>query len=176
MHLDGFGGPLDLLLDLAERERIDLSRISVHAMAEQFAAAMARFEKHVSLERRATWLVLAARLVQLRSLLLVPATPEAAATWRDAERELARLRELRFIRAGAAWLEERPQQGEDVVTRRQREGDPRVASYMQLWKPASRCSRQKLTRLSPHRSINRRFATFSAFRTPWPGCAPRSRR
>ena len=132
LHLDVFDGPLDLLLDLAERERIDLSRISVRAMAEQFAAAMARFEKHVSLERRATWLVLAARLVQLRSLLLVPATPQAAAAWWDAERDLARLRELRFIKAAAAWLQARPQHGQDVLTRKLRGRDPRVASYMQV--------------------------------------------
>ena len=39
LHLDGFDGPLDLLLDLAERQRIDLGRMSVLALAEQFAAA-----------------------------------------------------------------------------------------------------------------------------------------
>jgi segregation and condensation protein A len=133
LHLDGFDGPLDLLLDLVERERIDLSRISVCAMAEQFVAAMARLEKHVSLERRAGWVVLATRLVELRARLLFPATPEAAETaLRDAERELARLRELRLIKTATAWLEARPQWGQDVFTRSRRGRDPRVASYMQL--------------------------------------------
>jgi hypothetical protein len=64
---------------------------------------------------------------------LLPATPEAAeAAWRDAERELARLRELRLIKAATAWLEARPQWGQDVFTRPRRGRDPRVASYMQL--------------------------------------------
>jgi segregation and condensation protein A len=133
LHLDGFDGPLDLLLDLVERERIDLSRISVRAMAEQFVAAMAQFEKLVSLERRAGWVVLATRLVELRARLLFPATPEAAETaLRDAERELARLRALRLIKAATSWLEARPQSGQDVFTRPRRGRDPRVASYMQL--------------------------------------------
>jgi segregation and condensation protein A len=133
LHLDGFDGPLDLLLDLAERARIDLSRISVAVMAEQFVAAMARFEKLVPLERRAGWVVLATRLVELRARLLFPATPEAAeAALRDAERELARLRELRLVKAATAWLEARPQSGQDVFTRPRRGRDPRVASYMQL--------------------------------------------
>jgi segregation and condensation protein A len=133
LHLDGFDGPLDLLLDLVERERIDLNRISVRVMAEQFVAAMAQFEKRVSLERRAGWVVLATRLVELWSRLLLPATPEVAeAAWRDAERELARLRELRLIKAATAWLEARPQWGQDVFTRPRRGRDPRVASYMQL--------------------------------------------
>jgi segregation and condensation protein A len=78
LHLDGFDGPLDLLLDLVERERIDLSRISVRAMAEQFVAAMARFEKHVPLQQRADWVVLATRLVLLRSRLLHKRQPMTA--------------------------------------------------------------------------------------------------
>jgi segregation and condensation protein A len=133
LHLDGFDGPLDLLLDLAERARIDLGRISVGAAVEQFVAAMARLEKHVPLERRADWVRLAARLVYLRSRLLFPATPEAAeAARRDAEGELGRLRELRLIKAATAWLEARPQLGQELFTRPRRERDPRVASYMQL--------------------------------------------
>jgi segregation and condensation protein A len=133
LHLDGFDGPLDLLLDLVERERIDLGRISVRAMAEQFVAAMTQFEQRVALERRAGWVVQASRLVELWSRLLLPATPEAAAAaLLVAERELARLRELRFIKAATAWLEARPQSGLDVFTRPRRDRDPRVASYMQL--------------------------------------------
>ena len=53
LHLDGFDGSLDLLLDLAKRERIDLSRLSVVDMTDQFLAAMVRYERHVRLERRA---------------------------------------------------------------------------------------------------------------------------
>ncbi len=133
LHLDGFDGALDLLLNLAERERIDLSRISVADMVDQFIAAMARYERHVKLERRADWLVLVARLLQLRSRLLLPSTPEAAgAAESEATNELARLQALQFVRAAAAWLEARPQLGRDVFTAPRRERDPRVSSYMRL--------------------------------------------
>lgn len=57
LHLTGFDGPMDLLLDLAERQRIDLGRISILQLAEQFAAALQRLERHVALERQADWLV-----------------------------------------------------------------------------------------------------------------------
>lgn len=133
LHLDGFDGALDLLLDLAERERIDLSRISVVDMTDQFVAAMARYERHVKLERRAEWLVLAARLLVLHSRLLLPSTPEATkAAQAEAGRELARLQTLQFVRSAAAWFEARPQLGRDVFTAPRRERDPRVASYMRL--------------------------------------------
>ena len=133
LHLDGFDGSLDLLLDLAERERIDLSRLSVLDMTDQFLAAMVRYERHVRLERRADWLVLATRLVLLRSRLLLPSTPEmAGAAQAEARRELSRLQNLQFVRAAAGWLEARPQLGRDVFAAPRCERDPRVASYMRL--------------------------------------------
>ena len=42
LHLDGFDGPIDLLLELAEQQRIDLGRVSIVDLAEQFVAALAR--------------------------------------------------------------------------------------------------------------------------------------
>ena len=78
LHLDGFDGPIDLLLDLAERQRIDLGRISILALVEQFVAASAELAAYAPVESRADWLVMATRLVLLRSRLLFPATPEAA--------------------------------------------------------------------------------------------------
>ena len=132
LHLDGFAGSLDLLLDFAEREHIDLARISVIDMTDQFITAMSRYERHVKLERRADWLVLATRLVLLRSRLLLPSMPATAAAQAEAERELSRLQDLQFERAAAAWLEARPQLGRDVFSAPRRERDPRIASYMQL--------------------------------------------
>lgn len=78
LHLDGFDGPLDVLLDLAERQRIDLGRISIADLADQFVTALAGLERQVPLEQRADWLVLASRLVLLRTRLLFPGTPEEA--------------------------------------------------------------------------------------------------
>lgn len=115
LHLDGFDGPMDLLLELAERQRIDFGRMSILALAEQFVAALERLADRVPIERRTDWLVLAARLVLLRSWLLFPPSPEAAAeAERDAAAALCRIQELAFIRAAAAWLQARPVLGQDV--------------------------------------------------------------
>jgi segregation and condensation protein A len=133
LHLDGFDGPIDLLLDLAERQRLDLGRISVVDLVDQFVAAVAQMSLHVPIERRADWLVMATRLVLLRSRLLFPATPEAAdEAERDAAREVARLEGLGVVRAAAAWLQARPQLGQDVFARAPPGPDPQVASYMAL--------------------------------------------
>jgi segregation and condensation protein A len=133
LHLDGFDGPIDLLLDLAERQRLDLGRISVIALVDQFVAASAQLAAHVTLERRADWLVMATRLVLLRSRLMFPASPEAAeAAEREAGREVARLRSLQFIRTTTNWLQARPQLGQDVFARTVPGGDPRGASYFDL--------------------------------------------
>jgi segregation and condensation protein A len=113
LHLDGFDGPMDLLLDLAERQKIDFGRMSVLALAEQFAAAMARFGDSVPIERRADWLVIATRLVLLRSRLLFPESPSAAeAAARDAAAALLRINDL-----AAAWLGDQPVLGQDVFAR-----------------------------------------------------------
>ncbi len=115
LHLNGFDGPLDLLLDLAERQRIDLGRISMLDLVEQFGAALDRLCDRVPLERRADWLVLATRLVLLRSQLLLPASPEVAAAAEAAVTgEAARLEALLQVRAAVRWLEARPQLGRDV--------------------------------------------------------------
>ena len=133
LHLDGFDGPIDLLLDLAERQRLDLGRLSLIDLVDQFVAASAELASRVPIERRADWLVMATRLVLLRSRLLFPATPEAAEeAEREAAQEIARLDELQFIRAATSWLQARPQLGYDVFARAPPGPDPQIASYMAL--------------------------------------------
>ncbi len=118
LHLDGFDGPMDLLLDLAERQRIDLGQMSILALAEQFAAALESLGGRVPIERRADWVVLATRLVLLRTRLLFPASPEAAAdAEREARAEIQRIEEMQVMRAAVAWLHARPQLGQDVFIR-----------------------------------------------------------
>jgi segregation and condensation protein A len=105
LHLDGFDGPMDLLLDFAERQRIDWGRMSILALAEQFVAALDRLADCVAIKRRADWLVMATRLVLLRWRLLFPESPMAAeAAQGDAATELRRLDDLAAVRAAAAWL------------------------------------------------------------------------
>ena len=133
LHLEGFDGPMDLLLDLAERQRIDLGRLSIQALAEQFVAAMERLAEKVPIERRADWLVVATRLVLLRSRLLFSKDPQAAASAeRDAATELRRLDEKAFIRAAAAMLAARPPLGIDVFARPQPEPPKPEGGYVAL--------------------------------------------
>src|SRR5271156_2953330 len=99
VDLDGFEGPLDLLLELARRQRVDLARISVLALAEQYLLFIEAARK-LRLELAAGYLVMAAWRAYLKSRLLLPAPPRAMEP--DAS-ELAyalarRLRNLEAIR------------------------------------------------------------------------------
>jgi segregation and condensation protein A len=116
LTLDGFEGPLDLLLDLARAQKLDLAQISILALVEQFLAVI-EGARRVRLELAADWLVMAAWLTWLKSRLLVPALgdPEDAET--AAETLAARLVDLQAIRAASAWLGARPQAGWDVFHR-----------------------------------------------------------
>ena len=96
---------MDLLLDLVERQRIDLGRMSILILVEQFLAGFDQMRDRVALERRADWLVMATRLVLLRSRLLFPENPAAAAAAaRDAATALRRIDDLAGLRAAAAPL------------------------------------------------------------------------
>ena len=133
LHLDGFDGPMELLLDLAERQRIDLGRLSILELTSQFVDELDGRLRGIKLERRAEWLVLASRLLLLRTRLMTPAGPaEAAAAWQEAASALAQVEAGAVARAAASWLEAQPQLGRDVFTRPRAGRDPRVASYMAL--------------------------------------------
>ncbi len=128
LAVDGFEGPLDWLLDLARTRRIDLARLSIVALIEAFeealTAALASSDlRPMLLGRWGDWLVMAADLTLLRSLLLVPADAAAA---QDAQDEAERLRQRLLGRAevgrAADWLEARGQLGRDVFGRGQADG------------------------------------------------------
>ena len=107
---------MDLLLDLARRQKLDLGPISILSLVEQFLAVV-EGAGDVRLELAADWLVMAAWLTWLKSRLLLPPSED------EGEAELAvgtlasRLQELEAIRAAAAWLADRPQLGRDVFAR-----------------------------------------------------------
>ncbi len=118
VDLDGFEGPLDLLLELARRQKVDLARISVLALAEQYLLFIEAARK-LRLELAADYLVMAAWLAFLKSRLLLPAPSRAAEP--DAS-ELAdalaqRLRKLEAIRKAAGHLVNRPRLGRDFFAR-----------------------------------------------------------
>ena len=117
LRLDGFEGPLDLLLELARGQKVDLARISILALVEQYLAVIEGARK-VRLELAADWLVMAAWLTWLKSRLLVPATGDLAEEGEEAAEVLAaRLRELQTMRAAAQWLGARPVLGQEVFAR-----------------------------------------------------------
>lgn len=117
LSLDGFEGPLDLLLELARAQKVDLAKISILALVDQYLAVI-EGARRVRLELAADWLVMAAWLAWLKSRLLLPApSAETAEGEQAADVLAARLRELEAMRAGAAWLAARPQLRQDVFAR-----------------------------------------------------------
>jgi segregation and condensation protein A len=117
LRLEGFEGPMDLLLDLARAQKFDLAKISILSLVDQYLAVI-EGAKRIRLELAADWLVMAAWLTWLKSRLLVPASPEAADEGEEAAEALAaRLRELETMRAGARWLTARAQLGQEVFPR-----------------------------------------------------------
>ncbi|QYU66030.1 segregation/condensation protein A [Leptolyngbya sp. 15MV] len=108
VRLDGFEGPLDLLVDLARSQKVDLHAISIVALVDQYLAVI-ETARGLRLELQAEWLVMAAWLAWLKSRLLLPREEAEEDPEAIAERLTDRLAELERMRAGAAWLGARPQ-------------------------------------------------------------------
>jgi segregation and condensation protein A len=121
VDVEGFEGPLDLLLMLARQQKVDLAKISILALADQYLGFIEEARK-LRLELAADYLVMAAWLAYLKSRLLLPeAAPAEGPSAEDMALALAnRLRRLEAIRDAATRLMERPQLGRDVFGR----GDP----------------------------------------------------
>ncbi|MBP0447826.1 segregation/condensation protein A [Roseomonas sp. SSH11] len=118
LSVDGFEGPLDFLLEMVRRQRVDLGRLSILTLTDQLVGAIESGEGRIPLERRAEWLVMASRLLLLKAQLLAPASQEEAeAAEAAAARRLEQLDELSRMRAGADWLAARPQLGRGVFGR-----------------------------------------------------------
>ncbi len=117
VRLEGFEGPLDLLLELARGQKVDLAQISILALVEQYLAVIEGAAR-IRLELAADWLVMAAWLAWLKSRLLLP---KGTAPDEDAEGAAevltARLAALQQMRAAALWLAARPVLGQDVFAR-----------------------------------------------------------
>lgn len=117
LRLDGFEGPMDLLLELARHQKVDLARISILSLVEQYLAIVER-ARSVRLELAADWLVMAAWLTWLKSRLPGPLCldddPDAMLA---ADVLAGRLQELQRIRAAAGWLTARPLLGHEVFAR-----------------------------------------------------------
>ena len=119
VDVEGFEGPLDLLLALARTQIVDLARISVLALAQQYLDFIAE-ARRLRLEIAADYLVMAAWLTFLKSKLLLPAQQdiEDEPTGEELGRLLAfRLKRLHAMREAAAALMTRKRLGRDVFAR-----------------------------------------------------------
>ena len=123
VDVDGFEGPLDLLLELARRQKVDLAKISILALAEQYLGFI-EAARRVRLELAADYLVMAAWLAFLKSRLLLPEPPKSEEpSAADLAAALAeRLRRLEAIRIAAEKLTQRARLGRDMFLRGGPEG------------------------------------------------------
>jgi len=121
VDVEGFEGPLDLLLALARQQKVDLAKISVLALAEQYLVFIEAARK-LRLELAADYLVMAAWLAYLKSRLLLPeaATPDGPSAEDMANALAWRLKRLEAFREVAGQLMQRPQLQRDIFQR----GDP----------------------------------------------------
>jgi segregation and condensation protein A len=121
VDVEGYEGPLDLLLALARQQKVDLAKISILALADQYLQFIDAARK-IRLELAADYLVMAAWLAFLKSRLLLPepAAPDGPSAEEMATALANRLRRLEAIREAANRLLNRPQLQRDIFSR----GDP----------------------------------------------------
>ncbi|HXG79366.1 MAG TPA: ScpA family protein [Methyloceanibacter sp.] len=119
VDVEGFEGPLDLLLALARTQKVDLAKISVLALAQQYLDFISE-ARRLRLEIAADYLVMAAWLAFLKSKLLLPAEPSEAGEPTGAELAALlafRLKRLHAMREASAQLMNRKRLGRDVFAR-----------------------------------------------------------
>jgi segregation and condensation protein A len=123
LDLDGFEGPIDLLLALVREQKVDLGKISILALAEQYLAFISR-QGFLRLEVAADYLVMAAWLAYMKSRLLLSQPPEDdEPSGAELAAELEhRLRLLEAMQAASRRLMARPRLGQDVFLRGAAEG------------------------------------------------------
>ncbi len=103
-----FEGPLDLLLSLVEEAKLDLTEISLTKVATQYEAYLADLQEY-NVEVESSYIVVFAKLLELKSQLLLPEVVEDTAD-DEYESELSLLDQLKLyksLKAATAWLEER---------------------------------------------------------------------
>jgi segregation and condensation protein A len=128
--VDGFEGPLDLLLSLARDQKVDLAKISVLRLAEQYLEFIEQ-ARRINLELAADYLVMAAWLAYLKSKLILPQTQvvEGEPTADEMAARLRwRLQRLNVMREAAARLMARDRLGREVFQR----GDPEPVNVIKL--------------------------------------------
>jgi segregation and condensation protein A len=157
VDLDGYEGPLDVLLTLARNQKVDLTRISILELAEQYLAFIERAQR-MELDLAADYLVMASWLAYLKSRLLLPPpdVEEGPSGAEMAARLAFQLQRLEAMRNAAQQIFRRPRLGVNVFMRGKPEGirliktsnysgtlydllksysDQRLKTHMPVWEP-----------------------------------------
>ncbi len=123
LDIDGYEGPLDVLLELARTQKVDLAQISILQLVQQYLVFIERAQ-HLNLELAAEYLVMAAWLTYLKSRLLLPQEEDEQTHSAEdmAEALQFQLRRLEAMQQAAAKLSKRPQLGQDMFARGAPEG------------------------------------------------------
>jgi segregation and condensation protein A len=136
VDIDGYAGPLDVLLDLARAQKVDLKEISILQLADQYLGFVAA-ARRADLSLAAEYLVMAAWLAYLKSRLLLPKPPTADEPSAEemAETLTRHLRHLEAIRKAAAVLSARPRSGVAFFPRGPHAGTELAAKSLDVTHP-----------------------------------------
>ena len=117
VDINNYNGPLDVLLDLAKAQKVDLEEISITKLADQFHEYITN-EKHLNLEIASEYLLMATWLAYLKSKLLLPGTPEEEFKVQEvAEKLKLQLKKLELIRLLSEQMLKRNRLGREIRTR-----------------------------------------------------------
>ena len=132
LNIDGYEGPIDILLELARNQKVDLTKISILQLARQYLRFIER-AKSLDLELAAEYLVMAAWLAYLKSRLLLPRHEEDAepSAQEMAEALQFQLQRLEAMQSAAERLDTRPQLGQEIFARGMPERFP--VSHKTTW-------------------------------------------
>ena len=122
VDIDNFKGPLDVLLDLAKAQKVNLENISITKLADQFNEFI-KNEKNLNLEIASEYLLMATWLAYLKSKLLLPGTPEEEFKAQEvAEKLKLQLKKLELIRLLSEQMLKRKRLGREIRNRGMRGG------------------------------------------------------
>ncbi len=122
VNIENYNGPLDVLLDLARTQKVNLEDISITKLADQFNNFISK-EKNLNLEIASEYLLMATWLAYLKSKLLLPGTPEEEFKVNEvAEKLKLQLKKLELIRLLSYQMLKRKRLGREIRTRGMRAG------------------------------------------------------
>jgi len=122
VDIENYNGPLDVLLDLAKSQKVNLEDISITRLADQFHKFITD-EKKLNLETASEYLLMATWLAYLKSKLLLPGTPEEEFKVHEvAEKLKLQLKKLELIRLLSEQMLKRKRLGREIRTRGMRAG------------------------------------------------------